>query len=158
MKYMKKTIVLILVLIISLGGICYAGGVAEEPETSAEEETEEGSLSQVIESIASSQFHIENLFILIADIVDIANGNGESTPAGNIIRAAGTLISALMSRDESAVKNANSQLVRELILADNKLSELSNGIILDIYEASRDELIRRGMIDAPEDNGNVKTD
>ena len=147
---MKKTMILILVFIFSLSGMSFAGGNTE-PETSADRDAAEVSVASDVESADESPFNIENLFILIADIVDIASGSGESTPAGNIIRAVGSLVNAILSHDESAVKNANSQLTRELILADDNLSELSNGIILDIYEASRDELIKRGVIQAEQD-------
>ena len=140
---MKKAIVLILVFIFSFSGICFAGDNTE-PVTPAQKEF---SLPQAVEAIAQSGFNIENLFALIADIADIAAGNGESTTAGNIIRAVGGLVSALIIKDESAAKKANSELIRELIQDDKNLSQLSDGVILDIYEISRDELIKRGIIE-----------
>ena len=147
---MKKTIILVIVFMLSFSGMCFAGDDVKAA-TPAAEETEKFSLPQAISSIDQSNFNIENLFALIADIVDIAAGNGESTSTGNIIRAVGSLISALIIKDEAAAKDANSALMRELILADDNLAQLSTGTIWDIYELCRDELTKRGVIEAEKD-------
>jgi len=110
-------------------------------------ETSDGfSLPDAISSINESGFDIRKIFDLIADMVDIASNEGGRTTAGNIIRAVGSLVSAIINNDELSVNDANRELARELIMDENSLSQLSDGMVLDIYQATRDALHERGII------------
>ena len=116
-------------------------------ETDLETGEEQGfSLQNVVNSLNESNYNFSTLFDLIADLVDIASGEGGTTQAGNIIRAVGDFVSALIRSDENGVSHASGDLIREMILDEENLSSLTSGTILDIYEACRDELVERGII------------
>jgi len=127
------------------------GYALEELDEIVPETDEEGfSLQNVVDSLNESNYNFSTLFDLIADLVDIASGSGGTTQAGNIIRAVGDFVSALIKSDESAVSHASGDLIREMILDEESLSSLTSGTILDIYEACRNELVNRGIIDVEE--------
>ena len=110
-------------------------------------EYEEGtSFEDIINMISESGYDINALFDQIADLVEIFMNDGETETAGNIIHAVGHLINTIINGEDTGA--ASSELVRDLILDEDSLSQLSSGTILDIYETSRDELIQRGIIAA----------
>ena len=101
-------------------------------------------LEDMIRSINESGYDIIGLFDQIADLVEIFINDGETETAGNIIRAVGHLVNTIIKGEDTST--ANSEMVRELILSEDSLSQLSSGTVLDIYETSKDELIQRGII------------
>lgn len=118
----------------------------EEETTQNSTDVSEGfSLPDAIDSINESGFDVRKIFNLIGDLVDIASNDGASTTAGNIIRAVGNLVCAIINNDDNSVIDANGDLAKELILDENSLSQLSSGMILDIYDATKEELIKRGI-------------
>lgn len=102
------------------------------------------SLEDIIKSINESDYDILGLFDQIADLVEIFMNDGETETVGNIIRAVGDLVNTIIKGDDAS--RAGSELVRNLALEEDSLSRLSSGTVLDIYEATRDELIQRGII------------
>ena len=103
-------------------------------------------LEDIINSISESGYDIKGLFDQIADLVEIFMNDGETETVGNIIRAVGELINTIIKGENTGV--ASSELVRDLILDEDSLSQLSSGTVLDIYESSRDELVQRGIVAA----------
>ena len=104
------------------------------------------SLEDIIKTINESGYDIINLFDRIAGLVEIFMNDGETETVGNIIRVVGHLVNTIINGEESS--GVDSELIRDLILDEESLPQLSSGAILDIYETSRDELIRRGIIAA----------
>ena len=102
------------------------------------------SFEDIIASISESGYDIQGLFDQIADLVEIFMNDGETETAGNIIRAVGNLVNTIINGEDTS--SANGALVRDLILDEDSLSQLSNGTVLDIYEACQDELVQRGIV------------
>ena len=102
------------------------------------------SLEDIIRSINESGYDIIGLFNQIADLVEIFINDGETETVGNIIRAVGHLVNTVITGDDASP--ASSELVRDLILDEDSLSQMSSGTVLDIYEACRDELAQRGIV------------
>ena len=118
----------------------------EHLETEPEEYEEGSSFEDIINNLSGSGYDIKGLFDRIADLVEIFMNDGETETVGNIIRAVGDLVNTIVNGDDTS--SASIELVRDLILDEDSLSQLSSGTILDIYETSRDELIQRGIIEA----------
>ena len=125
--------------------------IVEEAEEAAEDvlgsiedkaDEEASSISDFISSISESD--IQEIFNLIADGIDNFANDGEPSQAGNIIRSLGNLVNTIITGGE--VDADSSELVMDLIMDEDSLSQLSDGMILDMYLASRDELIGRGVI------------
>ena len=117
---------------------------ASDDEASLEADDSVYSFEDVINNLSGSGYDIKGLFDQIADLVEIFMNDGENETVGNIIRAVGDLVNTIINGEDTS--SASSELVRDLIMDEDSLSQLSSGTILDIYEASRDELIERGII------------